>query len=296
MEKHVAGNPKIVVENVTGEGSLVAAIHVYNWVKPDGLTIGSFIGRLFMEHLLGTPRVLRAQEKLGKPGIEFDARRFEFVGVPLVETPVCAITKASGITSLEQWMASKVPVRLGGLAPGSQTDDVPKTLMTTVGLPIELISGYKSTAHIREAADKGEISGGCWGWELMKVTWRKALDSGDVNIVFQASPKAHPDLPKVPLAINLAKSDEARKLIQAGIHDINAITRLYVLPPGTSKEQVQILRKAFMDTMKDPEFLAEAKDVKLDIDPMSGEEVEKTVGRLFSLDPSLVSKLKEILK
>jgi hypothetical protein len=114
-------------------------------------------------------------------------------------------------------------------------------------------------------------------------------------VVLQILPKPHPDLPRVPLAINLAKTEEARQLIQAGIHDTAATNRFYALPPGTPKKRVGILRKAFIDTMKDPEFLADAKESKLDVDPVSGEEVQRTIARLFKLRPSLVARLREIL-
>ena len=285
MGKHVSSNPTIQVYNMTGDASLIAANYFYKRVKPDGLTIGTFHGRLIMQQLLRGP------------GIEFDARRFEYIGVPAKDNVVCALTKSSGITSIEKWVASRTPVRLGGVgAPGISTDDVPKILKATIGLPIELVSGYKGTTAIRQAAEKGEVAGGCWAWESIRATWREALESGQVNIVLQGVPKPLPELPNVPLAINFAKTEEARNLIQRGIHDKNAITRLYVLPPGTPKEQEQILRRAFMDTMKDPEFLAEVKKLKLDIDPLSGEEVESIVAGLFKLDAAVVAKLKDILK
>lgn len=100
----------------------------------------------------------------------------------------------------------------------------------------------------------------------------------------------------MPLAIDFAKTEEARQLIQASIHDINIILRTYALPPGTPKERVQAFRKAFMDATKDPEFLADARKSKLDLDPVTGEELERTVAGLFKLNPGVVSKLKELLK
>ena len=103
-------------------------------------------------------------------------------------------------------------------------------------------------------------------------------------VVLQAVPKSHPELTSIPLAINFAKTDEAKKLIDAGIHDTQIFTRPYVLPPGTPKERVQVLRKAFLDTLKDKEFLAEAEKSKLDVDPIPGEQVEKIVDGLFKLD------------
>jgi tripartite-type tricarboxylate transporter receptor subunit TctC len=284
MHKHIPGNPTILVENMTGAGSLIAANHVFKVAKPDGLTMGHFIGGLFMQQLHG------------RPGIEFDARKFEYIGTPIDDKPVCALTKASGITSAEKWMASKTPVKLGGTAPGSNTDDIPKILRAALGLPVQLVSGYKGTADIRLAAESGELAGGCWGWDSIRATWRKGIESGDAVVVLQTLPKPHPELAKVPLAIDLAKTGEARQLIQAGIHDVSTVIRPYVLPPGTPKDRVQIIRKAFMDTMKDREFLADAEKSKLDIEPLTGEELERTVAGLFKLSPAVVAKLKEALE
>ena len=171
-----------------------------------------------------------------------------------------------------------------------------RVLKEVLGLPVQPIPGYKGTAEIRLAAESGELAGGCWQWESIKVIWGKALDAGDVNLVIQLVPKPHPELPKVPLAVSLAKTEEARLLLQAAVHDPNSITRPYSLPPGTPKDRVKVLQKAFMDTMQDPEFLADAKRSKMDINPVPGEEVEKTVARFFKLDPALVTKLREILK
>ena len=284
MGKHIPGQPTIVVENMTGAGSLIAANHVYKVAKPDGLTIGHFIGGLFMQQLQG------------RPGIEFDARKFEYVGTPVDDKPVCALTKASGITTIEKWFAAKSPVKLGGTAPGSNTDDIPKILRAALGLPVQLVTGYKGTSDIRLAAESGELAGGCWGWDSIRATWRKGIESGDAVVVLQTLPKPEPDLPKVPLAINLAKTAEARQLIQAGIHDVSAVIRPYVLPPGTAKDRVQLMRKAFMDTMKDREFLADAEKSKMDIEPSTGEEVQKTVDGLFKLSPSVIARLKEALE
>jgi tripartite-type tricarboxylate transporter receptor subunit TctC len=283
MGKFIPGNPTFVVDNMTGAGSLIAANHVYRVAKPDGLTIGHFIGGLIL------------QQVMGGSGIEFDARKFEMIGVPVKENVVCALRKESGITSMESWLAAKAPVKLGGTAPGSTTDDVPKILREAVGLPIQLVSGYKGTADIRLAADSGELAGGCWAWESIKVTWRQALEAKNVVVVLQTIPKPHPELPTIPLAINFAKTDEAKKLVEAGIHDTQIFTRPYVLPPGTPKERVQMLRSAFLDTLKDREFLAEAEKTKLDVGAVSGEEVEKIVAGLFKLEPALVAKLKGIL-
>jgi hypothetical protein len=205
------------------------------------------------------------------------------------------MTKASGITSLEKWAASPVPVKLGGTAPGASPDNTARILKAALGLPIQLVAGYKGTARS--------------GWRRTGARWPAAAGPGSPCAppgasgstperscpVLQATGRPFPDLPNVPLAINLAKSDEARRLIQIGIQNSGAFARPFLLPPGTPKERVQILRKAFQDTLKDPAFLAEAQKAKLTLDPLTGEELERLVAEIFTLDPALVAKLKDIL-
>ncbi len=284
LGRHIPGSPAVIVENMPGAGSLIAANHMFKVARPDGLTIGNFHGYQILNQVLGTS------------GIEFDTRKFEWLGAPVQDTGACALTRASGITNFEQWKAAKQPVKLGGVGPGDASFVMSRVLKEVLGLPVQLVFGYKGTAEIRLAADGGELAGGCWQWESIKVTWTKALEAGDVNVVAQLVEKPHPDLPKVPLALSLAKTEEARLLLQAAVHDPNSITRPYSLPPGTPKDRIAVLQKAFMDTMRDPEFLADAKKSRLDINPVSGDEVGKTVARFFKLDKALVSKLREILK
>jgi len=284
MGRHIAGNPTIIVENMPGAGSLISANHVYNVAKPEGLTVGNFLGEFF------------TQQVLGRPGIEFDARKFEYIGVPVQDQHVIGISGATGITSIEGWLASKKELRLGAAAVGGTQHNIPRILKYTMGLPNHVVTGYKGSADIRLAFNNGEIHGLSLPWESFKATWVRELQSGELIIALQNVPKPHPDLPNVPLAISYAKTEEARKLIEAGIHGIGPTARPYVLPPGTPKERVRILRKAFMETLKDPEFLAEAKKAKLDINPLDGERLERNVKEIFNLEPQLVAKLKEILK
>jgi tripartite-type tricarboxylate transporter receptor subunit TctC len=282
LGKYIPGNPAVAVENMPGAGHLIGANHMYKIAKPDGLTVGHFHGGLFLHQILG------------RPGTEFDARKFEFIGAPVSDNRACAFTKASGITSVEKWQASKSPVKLGGIG-GGAPDDIARMLAATTSLPIQLVAGYKGTSEIRLAAESGELAGGCWTWDSIRATWSKAIDSGNVQVVLQFLTKPHPELTHVPLAINLAKSEEARQLIQVGIQEPSEYYRPYVLPPGTPKERVQVLRKAFQEALKDADLLADAKKARLDIEPISGEEMEKLVAALFKLNPRLIGRLKEIL-
>ena len=283
LGRHIPGNPAIIVENMTGAGGLISANHLYWVAKPDGLSLAHVPGTL----LLG--------QVLGQPGIEFDARRFEYIGATVKEEVVCSMTRASGVTSVEQWMAAKTPVKIGAVAPGAPTDNSPRILKAALGLPIQVVTGYKGTAEIRLAAEGGEVAGACWAWESMRATWRRALEAGDAIPIVQVTSKPLADLPKVPLAISLAKIDEALRLIQVGIQDGSAYSRPFIAPPGTPKDRVQVLRKAFVAALSDPALRAEADRAQLTLDPVSGEELERLVAGLFSLDPPFVDKLKSIL-
>jgi tripartite-type tricarboxylate transporter receptor subunit TctC len=284
MGKHIPGNPTFVVENMPGAGFLISANYMYKIAKPDGLTIGHFIGGLFLQQLLG------------KPGIEFDARRFEYIGVPTQDNYALGLSKTTGINSMDQWLSSKMVVKLGGVGVGSATDDIPKVLAATIGLPIQLVSGFKGTADVRLAFNSGEVQGVCNAWESFRATWRNELDSGSVVIVLQTSGKRHPELSNIPLAIDYANTEEAKRLIGALVHSVGPTARPYVLPPKTPKDRVMTLRTAFMQTVRDPEFLTEAAKAKLDINPLDGAELERNVRAVFNLDKALVPKAKEILK
>jgi len=282
--KHIPGSPTVVVENMTGAASLVAANHVYKVAKADGLTLLNFHGNQVVNQVIG------------KSGIEFDARKFEYLGSPTQDNVACAFTKASGITSFEALKNSKTPVKLGGVAPGDTTYNTAKILQAALNLPIQLVAGYKGTAEVRLAAEAGEVAGGCWQWESIKSIWRQGLDSGNVAIVLQVNAKPHPELAKVPNAIDHAVNENGRQLLRFGAHDPAAVTRLYALAPGTPKDRVQMLRTAFVEVLQDSEFIADAKKSKLDTDPLTGEEVEKIIASLFKMEPGLVNQLKEILK
>ena len=284
LGKHVPGSPTFVVENMTGAGSLIAANHIYKVARPDGLTIGHFIGGLILQHVLG------------KPGIEFDARKFEYLGVPAQDTTTVGIAKTSGVTSIENWLATKTSLKFGGVGPGAATDDVAKIVRATIGVPLQLVSGYKGTADIRLAVNSGELQGLVNSWESFKSGWVKEIETGAIIVALQMLPQRHRELANVPAILEYVKGEEERKIVQVGVFDYGAIARPYVFPPNTPKDRVQTLRKAFADTYKDPEFIADTQKARLDMAPLSGEELEKIVERTYNLDKNLVAKLKEILR
>jgi tripartite-type tricarboxylate transporter receptor subunit TctC len=284
MGKYILGHPAIMVENMAGAGSLLAANYIYKVAKPDGLTMGHFSGGFAYS------------QATGQPGIELDTKKFVYVGAVARDESAIAFTKASAITSMEKWFAVKTPAKMGTTGPGAfGTDNVLKVVKVALNLPMQIISGYKGTADMRLAAEGGEIDGTTWGWDTMRSGWQKSLESGNVVVVLQTVPKPFADLPKVPLAIDLAKSAEAKQLIEYGIHYPSKITKTLALPPGTPAERGQTLQKALQETVKDPEFIAEAERARIGLAPVTADEMKKTVDGIFKLDPALLAKLKTIL-
>jgi tripartite-type tricarboxylate transporter receptor subunit TctC len=283
LGRHLPGAPAVVVENMPGAGGLIAANHLYRVARPDGLTIGHFTGGL----LLG--------QVLGQKGAEFEARRFEYVGAPAKEHIACALTSASGVTSVAEWRQARPPVKLGGSVPGAAQDTATRIVKAALGLPVQLVTGYRGTAEIRLAADSGELGGACFNWTSMRTAWSEALRAREVRVVLLATPAPLAELPGVPLAIDLAATPEARRLIQVGIHDQGALARPYVLPPETPAERVRAVREAFEATLRDPVFVAEAERARLDIDPVSGDELARAVQRLAELEPPVRATLRTLL-
>ncbi len=282
--KYIPGNPTVVVDNMTGAGSMIAANYVYKAAKPDGLIIGHPNGMIFLNQIFR------------QPGVEFDALKYEYIGAPHQDDPVVFVAKSSGITTMEQWFKAKDPLKFGGQAPGSSSsDNTPRILRAALGLPIRPVTGYKGTAEIRLAIESGELHGNCLSWDSGKATFGRGMESGDIIPLLQGVSKANPEIPHVPLAITYAKTEEARQMIELGIHSPPIFVRPYVLPPGTPKERVQILRNAFQETLKDKELLAELKKAKLSLSPVMGEDLQKAIANYFKQDTALLAKLKDII-
>jgi tripartite-type tricarboxylate transporter receptor subunit TctC len=284
MPKYIPGKPTIIVENVTGAGGLICANQLYKVSEPDGLTFAHFNGGFLFA------------QALEQPGIEFDARKFGYLGSVAMENAVLWVTKASGIKTIDQFMASKTPIKLGGTGIGAYAPDAIIKIWKAVSpIPIQFITPYKGGAEIRLAAEGGELAGSVLSWDAMKSAWKKRFDSGDALVLMQAVAKPRPDLPKIPTDIRLAKTDEARQLIEVGVHLNNVFARPFILGPGIPKDRVEILRSAFDKTMKDKEFIAECEKVKLPVDSVSGDELEKAVLGAFKTPKPILDKLKEVM-
>jgi tripartite-type tricarboxylate transporter receptor subunit TctC len=282
FSKHVPGNPTTVVENMTGAGGIIAANHLYNRAKPDGLTIGAWAAPLVLQQIMGND------------AIQFDARKFGYLGVPSPYDTVCTFNDKSGIANVNDWFAAKRAMKISSIGPGTSTSDIPKLLKAALNLPLEVLDGYKGGADARLAVESGEVDGYCGSWQTVETVWRSAYEGGKIRAVLQASLEPYSKYKDVPLAINLAKTDLARQLITVA-DSAHGAQFPYTVPPGLPKDRLELLQKSFVDTLKDPELLAEAKKSKLDIEVIDGPTIAKKLGQLFELQPAVIAKLKEVL-
>ena len=282
INKHVSGNPTRVVENMPGAGGIIAANHLYNRVKPDGLTIAAWASPLILQHVMGNEAT------------KFDGRKVGWVGIPGPYDTACHFNSESGIKTVDDWFAAKRPLKIASIGPGTSLSDVPKLLKAALGLPLDMVEGYKGGAEARLAVESGEVDGLCASWQATKVTWRSQMESGKIRVVLQATLKSHPDLKNVPLAINYAKTDEARTLLRVA-DNVHVYQFPYSVAPGTPPDRLQVLQQGFIKTLRDPELIAEAKKADLEVEPIDGPTTAKTFAGLYELNPSLVAKLKEIL-
>jgi tripartite-type tricarboxylate transporter receptor subunit TctC len=187
----VPGKPSTIVQNMPGAAMLIAANYTFNSAPRDGTVIGHWSGPLILQHMMGNPAV------------QFDGRKFGWVGMPTSDALVCITTERSGIKTAEDWRKAKTRIKLGAIGPGTSGTDDTKLLAAATDFPLQLIEGYKGTADIRIAAETGEVDGTCaFGWQSAKVTWANALQARQVHVVLQTMLESHPELKGVPLAID----------------------------------------------------------------------------------------------
>ena len=283
MGRHIPGNPIVMVENVPGAGHLIMTNQFAKATKPDGLTIAHINGGLILAQMLG------------QPGYEFDPQKFIYIGAANKENDVIYFSKKSGITAVNKWQTSPVPVKLGGLVPGNSIDNMIRLAKEVLGFPTQIVTGYKGTADTLIATDSGELAGGPASWDTVKSSRKKSLETGDIVVVLQCTAKPLKELPKVPRMIDFAKTEEQKKLIGIVAHSYNDYSRPFAVPPGTPKDRVDILRKAFQEMLKDKEFLAEIDKMNFTLDPTTAEDLTVAVANSCKVDENMKARLKEIL-
>jgi tripartite-type tricarboxylate transporter receptor subunit TctC len=276
LGKHIPGNPTIVPKNMEGAGSLRLANWLYNVGPKDGTALAT-IGR-------GTA----FDPLLGSKGAQFQADRFTWIGSANNEVSVCVAWKTSGVNKLEDVLAKELIV--GGTGQAADTDQFPRVLNGVLGTKFKIVTGYPGGNDVTLAMERGEVKGRCgWSWSSVIATHKRWVDDKSIVVLAQLSLDKHPDLPDVPLIMDFAKSEDQQRMFKL-IFARQVMGRPYLAPPGVPADRAEALRKAFMDTMQDPDFLAEAEKSQLEINPVAGAQVEKLVKELYQTPKALADK------
>lgn len=272
LHKHLPGTPRMIVENRPGAGGLLSANYVYHSSRQDGTEVLHVGGSSVIKQLTGIAQV------------KYDARRFQYIGATHVQSSVLVVTRQSGFKSVDDVFGpSAKEISLGGISTGSPTDVAAQLLRDVLGGKVRLVTGYAGTSRIRLAMESGELDGVFNGWASLKSTNSEQLRNGEYKVLMQVSPKPIDELGGVPTMPQLAKTDAQRRLIRLTTTVPYQFARAFLVGPKVPKERVAQLRKAFDATMADPEFLAEAKKRRVEIDPVRGADLQNYVQEFLGM-------------
>jgi tripartite-type tricarboxylate transporter receptor subunit TctC len=278
--KHLPGNPQIVARTMHGAGSRIAAGHIYNVAPRDGLTVGAVVNGLPFEPLF-------TDEKL-----TFDPTMFTWVGNINKEVNLLVVSRRSEIKSMKDLLAGKELVVASSGGAGS-ANTMPRILNTLLNTKIKIISGYKSSADGFLAMQRGEVDGRGMYWSSLLATQKDLYDSGDLRILVQIGLEKHPDLNDVPLVLDMAKTPEDRRLMELLFASLT-IGRPVLAPPGLSAERVADLQRSFDATVADPDLLAEARKIGIEVTPMNGPDVATIINELYKSPAAIVARAKTL--
>jgi tripartite-type tricarboxylate transporter receptor subunit TctC len=281
--RHIPGNPTVIVQNMPGGGGMVAANYMYNVAPKDGTVIGLFHEAQVMSQLTGGE------------GVDLDLRKFNWLGSSYVDPNVCLVRADAPVTAFRDMIGRGAPVAVGGTGPGSNTYDAPRVLAAATHANIKAVAGYPTTNDARVGVERGEIQGLCLGWESVKSLSTQWLEDKYARVFVQNGITKHKDLPDVPLAIDFAPDEESKQLLKL-VDAPGAMSKPFSMPPGVDATKVEIMRTALFDTFKDPQFLDEAKAMKLDFQPKTAAEIEAVLDEVLATPPDIAAKYRHIVQ
>jgi tripartite-type tricarboxylate transporter receptor subunit TctC len=275
--RHLPGNPAVVVRNMPGAQSRQAANHLFNIAPKDGSVIATIA------------RGLPTEELLGAPGIRFESQKLTWVGSMNNEVSVGVAWHTSPVKTIEE--ARQREMIVGGIADSIMFAKVMNAVLDT---KLRIVSGYRSGGEVSLALERGEVHGRMgWSWSSVLSTNPEWLRDRKIVNMLQFSTTKHADLPDVPLVTELARNEDDKALLEL-VFSRQVIGRPFIAPP-VAPDIREMLRKAFDDTMRDPAFLADMAKAKLEVNPVSGQEVERLIDRLFKTPPAIVARAKTIV-
>lgn len=278
----IAGNPSVVAQNRPGGGGLVLANFLYNSAAKDGTQIALIPAYVLLDAIFNSPQA------------KFEPTKFIWIGNMNQEVDHCSVWENAGVAKPEDFFSREVILGASGASAGSFT--IPMVMNAELGTKFKVILGYSSSAVRNKAMEQGEIHGQCGTYlSSIKATSMPDVQAGRLRIVWQMGLEKHPDFPQVPLAIDYAKTDEARQMMQMFFASMT-LGRSFALPPDTPADRVAALRAAFAATMTAPEFRSEAEKLKIELRPMNAVEMQPALDKLLGAPPAVVDRAAAILE
>jgi tripartite-type tricarboxylate transporter receptor subunit TctC len=275
MANHIPGHPTIVVQNLPGAGSQRAAQYIYTTAPKDGTAIGTFGRQMGIAPLL-------------TPTAQFDGTKFTWLGSITNEASTCVSWHTAQVKTWNDILTKQII--FGGDGPGADPDVFALLYKNVFDAKVNLVSGYHGTTPIILAMERGEVEGLCgYSWSTIKSKNQSWLKEKKINILIQAALKKEPDLPDVPLALDLAKTDEQRQILKVFLTS-QETARPFAAPPGIPEDRKAALISGFEQTMKDPEFLADAKKLNLDVNPLSAKTFHELMAELYATPKPVLEK------
>src|SRR5436190_4879394 len=265
--KHLPGNPTVVPQNMPGAGSYVAASHIYGAAPKDGTVFGIIARDAALGPLSGAP------------GARFDATKMSWLGSPTREHNVC-IANSSAKAKTANDLRDKELI-LGDTGPGTGTRSYPKVLNDLLGYKFKIVAGFRSSVEVFLAMERGEVEGICESLDSVNQRKPDWIPNKVINVLLQAGAESRPELKGVPNVMTLARNDEEKQVLEY-LYAGQDIGRPFVAPPDLSPERLKMLRDAFNATMKDPEFAADVKRNKFDLEPEDGENLAALINKIYA--------------
>jgi len=279
--KHLPGKPTVVPQNMPGAGSYVAASHIYNAAPKDGTVFG----------------IIARDAALGPlsnaPGARFDATKFSWLGSPTREHNACIANSSAKVKTANDLRSNQLI--LGDTGPGTGTRSYPKVLNDLLGYKFKLVSGFRSSADVFLAMERGEVEGICESLDSINQRKPDWIPNKVVNVLLQAGAESRPELKGVPNVLTLARNDEERQLLEY-LYAGQDIGRPFVAPPGMPPDRLKMLRDAFAATMQDPEFVADVQRSKLDLEPVDGEHLAALIAKVYATPKPIIERVSNLIQ
>ncbi len=279
--RHLPGHPNVVPQNMPGAGSYVAASYIYNIAPKDG----SVLGIIARDAALGPIS--------GAAGARFDPVRLSWIGTPTKETNVCIAYRTAAVKTVQDLFAK--PLILGDTGPGTGTRSYPKALNELIGTKFKLVGGFPASSDVFLAMERGEVEGICESLDSIKIRRPDWIATKTISILFQGGAAPNPELKDVPFVRDLARGEEQKQAIEF-LYAGQGIGRPFVAPPDLPSDRLAMLRAAFDATMKDPDFIAEARASKLELEPEDGEHLAALIAKIYATPKPIVDKVTALIK